>query len=448
MASFTLSESSSMKELKAFRDAYGLDVPLSGKGRTKSVIVAELLAAAAEPTTCSGGAEPNTRSRSSPKKKRSPRGAAAPSPGSSKLPVATGFDGVSESSSMKELKAFRDKHGLDVPLSGKGRTKSVIVAELIAAAAEPTTYSGGAAAAPAAAKIPSTLSESSSMKELKAFRDAHGLDVPLSGPGRTKSVIVAELITAARRAGYNVSAVAAAAARALFIEGYPGDPPLGYLSHDCASVTAMLRRKGVPVEHFACDTRGGTGKKKVLRVLSKFFVQDAQTFVVCYSGHGDKGEGNDPMEGGAFQVGVAGGDRGLVTFADIVSTWTAAKGRRRGIKLLLVADSCYSGKLVSKLKRLPLRERETLGLAIQSAGNARQMVTEDGDIRHGAGPLRDGGHFMQYWIPMQSQRVRWTAAESHPQFYATWDDSSKNKKKFPVQIGTETLMMYNQPDHR
>ena len=183
----------------------------------------------------------------------------------------------------------------------------------------------------------------------------------------------------------------------------------------------------------------------MLRKLGAFLAQEASLFVLYFSGHGD-------VDGGALMVGH-GGRRGLVSFDDLLSTWDSARGRRRGLKLVVVVDACYSGKLVSALRRLPRREQEGLNLAVQSAGNARQCVEETGAggaaSRHG-GVEFEAGVFTCYWATKQTQRVRWTKPETHPQFYATWDPSSKDKERFtiPVPASDEELVMYSQPEHR
>ncbi len=47
-----------------------------------------------------------------------------------------------------------------------------------------------------------------------------------------------------------------------------------------------------------------------------------------YAGHGSQGEAEEELggsTGGAFVVGVGGGERGEITFDDLVSVWTEAK---------------------------------------------------------------------------------------------------------------------------
>ena len=95
--------------------------------------------------------------------------------------------------------------------------------------------------------------------------------------------------------------------------------------------------------------------------------------------------------------------QGLVTFEDIVNAWEKAKGMRRGLRLVLVVDACYSGKLVAKLRDMPNGRKEALGLAIQAAGNARQGVDE-AEALH-AGKMWQAGLFTGYWVPKQTDQV-------------------------------------------
>ena len=164
--------------------------------------------------------------------------------------------------------------------------------------------------------------------------------------------------------------------------------PIG-LDHpqsDCELVSTMLEAKGVRMLcTLDCDPKGATGKAKALRAVEDFLREDAAVYVLYYSGHGERGEPGEVLggeTGGALVVGLGGGERGLVTLADLIGVWVRTRGRRRGSRFLLVVDACYSGKLVSKLRCMPKREQDGLGIAIQAAGNARQCRTADVGTEH------------------------------------------------------------------
>jgi hypothetical protein len=228
---------------------------------------------------------------------------------------------------------------------------------------------------------------------------------------------------------------------------------------DCTLIQTMLTGKGVAMERtFVCNRRGSTSKHELLNVLADFLLREAAVHVVYYSGHGDQGEEGQKLgglTGGALMVGcpdVVGSTDALVTLDDLMHVWDVARGRRRGGKLLLVIDACYSGKLVTKLRNLPKGVQDTLNIAIQAAGNARQGVAEsDGGAgnRH-AGTEFSAGFFTSYWASRQGEsRVRWSVPKQHPQFYATWDYSSCDRASFDVPLGQgQRLVMYSQPDNR
>ena len=97
--------------------------------------------------------------------------------------------------SMAEMRAFIDKHGLDIKKSGSGRTKEVIFAEI----KETDVYkqlakgSDKRLAKESDAKKADTDDMSSSLAKMRAFIDDHGLEIKTAGSGRTKEVIFAEI---------------------------------------------------------------------------------------------------------------------------------------------------------------------------------------------------------------------------------------------------------------
>ncbi|CAD7961226.1 unnamed protein product [Amoebophrya sp. A120] len=80
----------------------------------------------------------------------------------------------------------------------------------------------------------------------------------------------------------------------------------------------------------------------------------------------------------------------FLTFEDIYEIWTLAQEtffltetQKKNHKLLVIADACYSGKLVAQLKKLPAAKQQKLNVAIQSAGDARQRAWESGRKHRG-----------------------------------------------------------------
>ena len=61
------------------------------------------------------------------------------------------------------------------------------------------------------------------------------------------------------------------------------------------------------VARFQCDAKGGTGKRQVLKAIAQFLTQDSETFIIYYSGHGDRGHQGETLGGaigGALMVGA------------------------------------------------------------------------------------------------------------------------------------------------
>jgi hypothetical protein len=104
------------------------------------------------------------------------------------------------------------------------------------------------------------------------------------------------------------------------------------------------------------------------------------------------------------------------------------EAKRPHQRLFIMADSCYSGNQILRLKQfeadLPASQRESLNVSFQSAGDANQTVLEDEGFTHG-GLRKEGGRETQYWLEKQKGRVRWTERTRRPQDY----HSSKLQKE-------------------
>jgi hypothetical protein len=223
---------------------------------------------------------------------------------------------------------------------------------------------------------------------------------------------------------------------------------------DCELVSNMLDSKGVVMEDTYITKRdGSTGKKAVIKKLINFFKKDANMYIVYYSGHGGAGERGETLggkTGGALVIGHGVRSAGDLTLEDMIAAWDNGRGKRRGLKLVLVVDACYSGKLVSKLRSMPKFQREVLNICIQSAGNARQEVVEGGDegVRHGGEEFQNGV-FTSYFVVKNESNAKWTYPTQHPQFYCTWNENACKKNRFDIALAAgENLILYGQPDHR
>ena len=241
------------------------------------------------------------------------------------------------------------------------------------------------------------------------------------------------------------------------VRGFCIASPIGldHTEDDCELVSNMLDSKGVVMEDtYITKPDGSTGKKAVIKKLINFFKKDANMYIVYYSGHGEKGEKGETLggkTGGALMIGYGVRSAGDLTLEDMIAAWDNGRGKRRGLKLVLVVDACFSGKLVSKLKSMSKPQREVLNICIQSAGNARQTVVEaEGGkgARHGGEEFQNGV-FTSYFVVKNESNAKWTYPKQHPQFYCTWNENACEKKRFDIELGAgENLILYGQPDHR
>ena len=299
------------------------------------------------------------------------------------------------------------------------------------------------------------------------------------------------LISVSTATGLSIFGLGVSASRAICIAGSSfgqednlGDGP----ARDCAMFGKALEAKGVRVSYALVRPKEGSSRDEVLAVLRTTFRKPSQGLnIIFYSGHGIAGNEDDGTRG-ALCVGnppdwsrltlaelrVAASRRGaelvghrgrrktyvdacnrayLLTLDDILEFWDGVRGAAEGAKgarLLVVADSCYSGKLVARLRRLPNMAVE--GVAIQSAGNARQTVGQPlYAFTHGGTRYENVGCLTAYLTAKQEvgAHVRWTQRGQYPQFYATWDREAAEKPSVALDLGTGfALRTISQPDRR
>jgi hypothetical protein len=143
--------------------------------------------------------------------------------------------------------------------------------------------------------------------------------------------------------------------------------------------------------------------------------------------------------------------RHLLKLDDCLTVWAEVGGAARGSRLLIVADSCYSGKLISRIRGLPPVELAQLNVGIQSAGNARQTVGQASGFSHGGRSFESSGCLTAYLTAKQEEgaRVRWSWPGQHPQFFCTWDPAAAERPSVELELGGgHTFRTYSQPQHR
>jgi nuclear pore complex protein Nup98-Nup96 len=155
-----------------------------------------------------------------------------------------------------------------------------------------------------------------------------------------------------------------------------------------------------------------------------------------FAGHG--GAPQDPGKPSALNAGAWDtGKYEKVDIGEVLDAWRETKLPHQ--KLFILADSCYSGNQILRLKKLvaelPEEKRKSLNLSFQSAGDVNQTVLEEKGFTHG-GHKKNGGRETQYWLEKQKgeKRVNWTSRTRRPQDYHS--DTSLRKvleKNFSVK---------------
>lgn len=246
---------------------------------------------------------------------------------------------------------------------------------------------------------------------------------------------------------------------------------------------SMLQSKGVHVDYKLAQQDERRTRQQVCSLLRSAFCRPAPDGVniIYYSGHGVAGHedtrgalsiglGPDVRELPLAQLRARSGNleltghRGrkrtyvdalqrqhLLTLDDCLEVWEEVRGATRGSRLLIVADSCYSGKWISRLRGLPPSELARLNIGIQSAGNARQTVGQASDFSHGGRRFASSGCLTAYLTAKQEEgaHVRWSWPRQHPQFYCTWDPAAGERPSVELELGGgQTFRTYSQPERR
>uniref|UniRef100_A0A0G4I399 Peptidase C14 caspase domain-containing protein n=1 Tax=Chromera velia CCMP2878 TaxID=1169474 RepID=A0A0G4I399_9ALVE len=179
--------------------------------------------------------------------------------------------------------------------------------------------------------------------------------------------------------------------------------------------------------------------EELRQMFRKGIHQVAPVFFFYYSGHGDSGRGKPTNRGAlVFQKDVSearfekfepetGTAQDLLRFKDFLAVWKQEKrSLDEDAKFFVMADSCYSGKLVMLLRE---SWEPGLNMAIQSAGDSRQSVLER-ESKHGDRTFQNG-EMTGWWLAKNKDRtmnaVRYRSTEDHPQFPQFWCTWEKDK---------------------
>lgn len=120
------------------------------------------------------------------------------------------------------------------------------------------------------------------------------------------------------------------------------------------------------------DDTNSLTRKAFLAKVDRLLAQPGELFILYYAGHG-----TDQSERLAAPGAFCMQKDGYVTLDDLINVWAGQQvTARRGQRFVIIADSCFSGALVERLKQIHLeRKREglpNLNVAVQSACGVRE----------------------------------------------------------------------------
>jgi hypothetical protein len=161
--------------------------------------------------------------------------------------------------------------------------------------------------------------------------------------------------------------------------GVRGGDPLPDVIDDVVTVKEWMESSGpVEVNRFVGrDDTNSLTRKAFLAKVERLLAQPGELFILYYAGHGTDGtQAEHDAAPGAFCM----QKDGYVTLDDLVNLWAGAQvTARRGQRFVIIADSCFSGALVGRLKQMHRERRReglpNLNMAVQSACGTHETST-------------------------------------------------------------------------
>jgi hypothetical protein len=188
--------------------------------------------------------------------------------------------------------------------------------------------------------------------------------------------------------------------------------PLPDILKDVKSFFTMMRKMPGDVETLA-PVVGKDGGELTCRAFMDSVealivkVPPKAVYMLYYAGHGSSDRGALCMEDGKIHL------------SDIISVWKRRPGSRRGQKLVIVADSCYSGLMIRELQAIPKGERDTLNVGIQAA--CRHDELSSGGIFTEVFTMKQLENRNFHWQQTADQKYGGDASKiQHPCYYTTW----------------------------
>lgn len=128
------------------------------------------------------------------------------------------------------------------------------------------------------------------------------------------------------------------------------------------------------------------------KIEEQFSLKSVHIHVVYYTGHGDK-EGNWSTS------------NGFVTFESLIKLWKDSKAYQESAELIIVADCCYSGQWVAKLKQSDVNR-----VSIMASCKADEKSFD----------TTKGGAFTVEWLKMvKDPNYKPSMKNQHPMFYSS-----------------------------
>jgi hypothetical protein len=186
---------------------------------------------------------------------------------------------------------------------------------------------------------------------------------------------------------------------------------------DVITFDTMLKQMPGDVEtlKFVVGKDGGKLTREAFMKLVKALivkVPPKSVYMLYYAGHGSQDRGAFIMEDGKIYL------------SDIISVWRDRPGLRRGQKLVIVADSCFSGLMIRELKAIPKEERDVLNIGIQAA--CLHDEESSGGTFTKAFTMKQLENRNFHWQQEADDYYDGDASKvQHPCYYTTWKDSPK-----------------------
>mmetsp|Transcript_11036 Transcript_11036/g.36272 ORF Transcript_11036/g.36272 Transcript_11036/m.36272 type:complete len:247 (-) Transcript_11036:77-817(-) len=154
---------------------------------------------------------------------------------------------------------------------------------------------------------------------------------------------------------------------------------------------------------------GALTRSFFLNKLSTLVNQEGKgIYLIYYAGHGSRMGGGLCMEHGE-----------LVSMRDMLAVWESRTSQSEAQRLVIVADSCFSGRLIDELRELTRgRVRGALNVAVQSACLSDEVSMGKVFTESFAQKVLHNKNF--HWQEVAKDMGCPVEKVQHPTFWSTW----------------------------